>query len=170
MTENKGLHSLLPHLLTVVGLILTITIFFSEQKSLRNLEQRNTIIMMQRQALTEQKQEFYKLADSIGSLSAILYTDDKAAQKKAFESFYIHYFGRAFLWSDKDMIKAMNLLHIDIKNYREGKISLVGNIEPKVRILRSADNVMRAMKSSIERRTEEIHKIDKKLLENIKDG
>lgn len=169
MTENKGLNSLLPHLLTVVGLILTITIFFSEQKSLRSLEQRNTIIMMQRQALTEQKQEFYRLADSIGSLSAVLYTGDKSAQKKAFESFYIHYFGRAFLWSDKDMIKAMNLLHIDIKNYREGKISLIGNADPKVRILRSADNVMRAMKGSIERRTEEIHKIDRKLLGNIED-
>ena len=103
-------------------------------------------------------------------MSAILYTDDKAAQKKAFESFYIHYFGRAFLLSDENMIKALNLLHIDIKNYREGKISLVGNVEPKVRILRSADNVMRAMKDSIERRTEEIHKIDKKLLENIEDG
>jgi len=156
--------SLIPHILTVFGLIVTVSVFFNEQKALRQLEQRNTIMLMQRQGLTEHKQEFYKLAESIGSLSAVLYTNNQNSQQKAIEAFYKNYFGQAFLISDAEMIRALNFLHLDLKNFQEGKISLVGNASPKVRVIRSVDKVLRVMKKSIESKVEEIQILDRKLL------
>ncbi len=166
--KNKGIDwtSIIPHVLTIAGMIITISVFFSEQTALRKMEHRNTILLLQRETLISHKTEFQKLAESIGTLSAVFYTGTKDAQQKAIEIFYRHYFGNAFMISDPSMVEALNLLHLDIKNYREGKISLIGKIPPKVRIIRSADHVLQVMKSSIESQIQAIKKLDQQLLES----
>jgi hypothetical protein len=157
--------SVIPHVLTIAGFVITIIVFFSEQTALRKLEHRNTMLLLQRETLTRNKIEFQMLAESIGTLSAVFYTNAKDEQQKAVISFYKHYFGSAFMISDPEMMKALNLLHLDIKNYKEGKVSLIENLPPKVRIIRSADYVLQTMKSYIGSQIENIEQLDQKLLE-----